>query len=159
MKREAEKYWGNGVVLPRLLGIHTNGHAPSSSRRAGGNGWRGQSLGRCSSRGKHRFAAPGSRANIRPRMSDTQQIRHDPPHREQVGGRWSLFTIIMGNTMPPRDPNDDDDDEGQQRISGPRDPYIFALAVAVALIVGVLVVSIAWPDMLPWAQKARVVSR
>jgi len=45
-------------------------------------------------------------------MSDTQQTRHDPPHREQVGGRWSLFTI-MGNTMPPRDPNDDDDDEGQ----------------------------------------------
>ena len=108
--------------------------------------------------GKHRFAAPGSRANIRPRMSDTQQTRHDPPHREQVGGRWSLFTI-MGNTMPPRDPNDEDDDEGQQRISGPRDPYIFELAVAVALIVGVLVVSIAWPDMLPWAQKARVVSR
>ena len=96
---------------------------------------------------------------------------------------WSLVTI-MGNTMPPRDPNDDDDDEGQdeehededeededehdepavireprRRISGPRDPYIFALAVAVALTIGVLVVSIAWPDMLPWAQKARVVSR
>jgi hypothetical protein len=25
---------------------------------------------------------------------------------------WSLLTII-GNAMPPRDPNDDDDDEGQ----------------------------------------------
>ena len=25
---------------------------------------------------------------------------------------WSLVTI-MGNTMPPRDPEDDDDDEGQ----------------------------------------------
>ena len=25
---------------------------------------------------------------------------------------WSLVTI-MGNTMPPRYPNDDDDDEGQ----------------------------------------------
>ena len=25
---------------------------------------------------------------------------------------WRLVTI-MGNTMPPRDPNDDDDDEGQ----------------------------------------------
>ncbi len=67
----------------------------------------------------------------------------------------------MGNTMPPRDPNDEDDDEGQQRISGPsRSLHLRAsLAVAVALIVGVLVVSIAWPDMLPWAQKARVVSR
>ena len=109
--------------------------------------------------GKHRFAAPGSRANIRPRMSDTQQ---EPDMTRLTENRWvvdwSLVTI-MGNTMPPRDPNDEDDDEGQQRISGPRDPYIFALAVAVALIVGVLVVSIAWPDMLPWAQKARVVSR
>jgi hypothetical protein len=38
-------------------------------------------------------------------------------------------------------------------------PYAFALAVAVVLIVGVLIVSIAWPDMLPWAHKARVVSR
>ena len=25
---------------------------------------------------------------------------------------WS-FVTIMGSTMPPRDPNDDDDDEGQ----------------------------------------------
>ena len=29
VRREAEKYWGNGVVLTRLLGIHTDGHAPS----------------------------------------------------------------------------------------------------------------------------------
>ena len=28
VRREAEKYWGNGVVLTRLLGIHTDGHAP-----------------------------------------------------------------------------------------------------------------------------------
>ena len=38
-------------------------------------------------------------------------------------------------------------------------PYAFALAVALLLIVAILVISIAWPDMLPWAQKARVVSR
>jgi hypothetical protein len=38
-------------------------------------------------------------------------------------------------------------------------PYVFALAVALVLIVAVLIVSIAWPDMLPWAQKTRVVSR
>ena len=78
---------------------------------------------------------------------------------------WSLVTII-GNTMPPRDPNDDDDDdEGQDEEHEDEDdedehPYIFALAlaaaVAVALIIGVLVVSIAWPGMLPWAQKARL---
>ena len=29
MRREAEEYWGNGVVLTRLPGIHTDGHAPS----------------------------------------------------------------------------------------------------------------------------------
>ena len=29
VRREAEKYWGNGVVLTRLLGIHIDGHAPS----------------------------------------------------------------------------------------------------------------------------------
>ena len=29
VRRETEKYWGNGVVLTRLLGIHTDGHAPS----------------------------------------------------------------------------------------------------------------------------------
>jgi hypothetical protein len=38
-------------------------------------------------------------------------------------------------------------------------PHVFALAVALVLIVAVLIVSIAWPDMLPWAQKTRVVSR
>jgi hypothetical protein len=65
------------------------------------------------SRGKHRFAAPGSRANIRPRMSDTQQA---PDMTRLTENRWvvdwSLVTI-MGNTMPPRDPNDDDDDEDE----------------------------------------------
>jgi hypothetical protein len=29
VRREAEEYWGNGVVLTRLPGIHTDGHAPS----------------------------------------------------------------------------------------------------------------------------------
>jgi hypothetical protein len=29
VRREAEKYWGNGVVLTRLPGIHIDGHAPS----------------------------------------------------------------------------------------------------------------------------------
>ena len=38
-------------------------------------------------------------------------------------------------------------------------PYVFALAVAVVLIVAVLIVSLVWPDLLPWAHKARVVSR
>jgi hypothetical protein len=48
----------------------------------------------------------------------------------------------------------------QMIVRDPTDhPYVFALAVAVVLIVAVLIVSIAWPDMLPWAQKARVVSR
>jgi hypothetical protein len=27
---------------------------------------------------------------------------------------WSLATIIMGNTSPPRDPNDDDDDDDDE---------------------------------------------
>jgi hypothetical protein len=38
-------------------------------------------------------------------------------------------------------------------------PYVFVLAVAVVLIVAVLIVSLVWPDLLPWAHKARVVSR
>jgi len=38
-------------------------------------------------------------------------------------------------------------------------PYVVALAIAVVLIVGVLVVSVAWPDMLPWMHGARVASR
>jgi hypothetical protein len=46
-------------------------------------------------------------------MSDTQQ---EPDMTRLTENRWvvdlSLVTI-MGNTMPPRDPNHDDDDEGQ----------------------------------------------
>ena len=38
-------------------------------------------------------------------------------------------------------------------------PHVIALAVALLLIVAILVISIAWPELLPWAQKARVVSR
>ena len=37
-------------------------------------------------------------------------------------------------------------------------PYVVALAIAVVLIVG-LVVSVAWPDMLPWMHGGRVASR
>jgi hypothetical protein len=37
--------------------------------------------------------------------------------------------------------------------------HVIALAVALLLIVAILVISIAWPELLPWAQKARVVSR
>jgi hypothetical protein len=33
---------------------------------------------------------------------------------------WSL-TTIMGNTMPPRDPNDDDDAEDQDSDAEPDD--------------------------------------
>jgi hypothetical protein len=45
-------------------------------------------------------------------------------------------------------------------VHHPKDhPYVVALAVAVVLIVGVLVVSVAWPDMLPWMHGARVASR
>jgi hypothetical protein len=40
-----------------------------------------------------------------------------------------------------------------------RRPYVFALAVALLLIVAILIVSLAWPDMLPWAHKASVVAR
>ena len=38
-------------------------------------------------------------------------------------------------------------------------PYVVALAISVLLIVGVLVVSVAWPDMLPWMHGGRVASR
>ena len=38
-------------------------------------------------------------------------------------------------------------------------PYVVALAISVVLIVGVLVVSVAWPDMLPWLHGRRVASR
>ena len=38
-------------------------------------------------------------------------------------------------------------------------PYVVALAIAVVLIVGVLVVSVAWPDMLLWLHGRRVASR
>jgi hypothetical protein len=34
-------------------------------------------------------------------------------------------------------------------------PYVVALAISVVLIVGVLVVSVAWPDMLPWMHGGR----
>jgi hypothetical protein len=45
-------------------------------------------------------------------------------------------------------------------VHHPKDhPYVVALAVALVLIVRVLVVSVAWPDMLPWMHGARVVSR
>jgi hypothetical protein len=69
---------------------HTTLTAPSRSR--GGPiparlAW--AKLWRCSSRAKHRFADPGSRANIRPRMSrHPTGARHDPaPYRELVVGR------------------------------------------------------------------------
>jgi len=38
-------------------------------------------------------------------------------------------------------------------------PYVVALAISVVLIVGVLVVSVAWPDMLLWMHGGRVASR
>jgi uncharacterized transporter YbjL len=38
-------------------------------------------------------------------------------------------------------------------------PYVAALVVAVVLIVAVMIVSLVWPDMLPWTHKARVVGR
>ena len=38
-------------------------------------------------------------------------------------------------------------------------PYVVALAISVVLIVGVLVVSVAWPDMLPWLHGARARGR
>jgi hypothetical protein len=38
-------------------------------------------------------------------------------------------------------------------------PYVAALVVAVVLIVAVLIVSLVWPDMLPWTHKTRVVGR
>ena len=38
-------------------------------------------------------------------------------------------------------------------------PYVVALAISVVLIVGVLVVSVAWPDMLPGMHGGRVASR
>ena len=38
-------------------------------------------------------------------------------------------------------------------------PYVVALAISVVLIVGVLVVSVAWPDMLPWLHVARARGR
>ena len=113
VRREAEE--SNGVVLTRLPGIHTDGHAPSLEaakaefQASWRQCWRGQSF----SRGKHRFAAPGSRANIRPRMSDTQQ---EPDMTQRLTENWLVdwgLATIMGYTMPPRDPNDDDDDEGQ----------------------------------------------
>jgi hypothetical protein len=45
-------------------------------------------------------------------------------------------------------------------VHDPRDhPYVAALAIAVVLIVAVLVVSVAWPDMLPWLHGRRVASR
>jgi hypothetical protein len=43
-------------------------------------------------------------------------------------------------------------------VHDPRDhPYVAALAIAFVLIVGVI--SVAWPDMLPWMHGARVASR
>jgi hypothetical protein len=46
------------------------------------------------------------------------------------------------------------------RVRDARDhPYVVALAIAVVLIVGVLLVSVAWPDMLPWMHGGRVASR
>jgi hypothetical protein len=45
-------------------------------------------------------------------------------------------------------------------VHDPRDhPYVAAFAIAFVLIVGVLVVSVAWPDMLPWLHGRRVASR
>jgi hypothetical protein len=45
-------------------------------------------------------------------------------------------------------------------VHDPRDHhYVAALAIAIVLIVGVLVISVAWPDMLPWMHGARVASR
>jgi len=38
-------------------------------------------------------------------------------------------------------------------------PYVAAFAIAFVLIVGVLVISVAWPDMLPWLHGRRVASR
>jgi hypothetical protein len=34
---------------------------------------------------------------------------------------WSL-ALIMGNILPPRDPNEDDDDEDEDSGTGPDDP-------------------------------------
>jgi hypothetical protein len=45
-------------------------------------------------------------------------------------------------------------------VHDPRDhPYVAAFAIAFVLIVGVLDISVAWPDMLPRMHGARVVSR
>jgi hypothetical protein len=45
-------------------------------------------------------------------------------------------------------------------VHDPRDhPYVAAFAIAFVLIVGVLVISVAWPDMLPWMHGGRVASR
>ena len=38
-------------------------------------------------------------------------------------------------------------------------PYVAAFAIAFVLIVGVLVISVAWPDMLPWLHGARARGR
>ena len=45
-------------------------------------------------------------------------------------------------------------------VHDPEDhPYVVAIAIAVVLIVGVLVISVAWPDMLPWLHGARARGR
>jgi len=45
-------------------------------------------------------------------------------------------------------------------VHHPKDhPYVVALAIAVLLIVGVLVISVAWPDMLQWLHGGKVASR
>jgi hypothetical protein len=45
-------------------------------------------------------------------------------------------------------------------VDHPKDhPYVAAFAIAFVLIVGVLVISVAWPDMLPGLHGRRVASR
>ena len=36
---------------------------------------------------------------------------------------WSLVTIV-GNTLPPRDPNEDDDDEHEESDTDEREPAV-----------------------------------
>jgi hypothetical protein len=59
--------------------------------------------------------APSLRANIRPGMSrrahEANMTPRIPENVKVVG--WSCATI-MGNMMPPRDPNDDDDDDTEE---------------------------------------------
>jgi len=67
---------------------------------------------------------PSLRANIVRECRDIQQEADMTPRVPENVSSWLVdwsFATIMGNTMPPRDPNDDDDAEDEDDDAEPEE--------------------------------------